>query len=278
MLLADIFGADMPALAGFWGVSLYITIFVGLCLGSFATALAYRIPLGISMVKKERSSCPSCQHDLGILDLVPFFSWAFLRGHCRFCKTSIGLRYPLIEIATLILCLALYARFGFTWTSLILFGLAPVIVAIIDIDFREKIIPDTLNLSIFLIGMAALFSASFQDSNPPDFILEQGTTAIAGVLVWGLGSLLLRFVFEKILKREPMGLGDIKFFAAAGVFLGLNADAASLFLILSGAIGVVLALAWKKIIKEDEFPFGPALLIAFVITILTYPPAFLMDM
>ena len=71
---------------------------LGLCLGSFMTALAYRLPRGLNWTT-DRSRCPSCGHTLGVPDLVPLFSWLFLRGKCRHCHTPIPVRYPLIELA-----------------------------------------------------------------------------------------------------------------------------------------------------------------------------------
>lgn len=70
----------------------------GLIIGSFATALVYRLPRGLDWVS-ARSRCPSCGHVLGVPDLVPVFSWLFLRGRCRHCGTKIPARYPLIELS-----------------------------------------------------------------------------------------------------------------------------------------------------------------------------------
>ncbi len=64
----------------------------------------------------------------------------------------------------------------------------------------------------------------------------------------------------------------MKFFGAAGILLGLDADAAALFMLLSGGLGVALALAWKKIAGEDEFPFGPALVYAFIVVLFWMKP------
>jgi leader peptidase (prepilin peptidase)/N-methyltransferase len=70
---------------------------LGLCLGSFTTALVYRLPRRLNWTT-ERSRCPACHHVLGPLDLVPLFSWLFLRGQCRYCRAPISARYPLIEL------------------------------------------------------------------------------------------------------------------------------------------------------------------------------------
>jgi leader peptidase (prepilin peptidase)/N-methyltransferase len=79
---------------------------IGLCLGSFSSAIAYRIAHHKSWIvdknvtegaRAARSACPSCHHQLSVLDLVPVFSWVFLGGKCRYCETKISARYPLIE-------------------------------------------------------------------------------------------------------------------------------------------------------------------------------------
>lgn len=256
------------------GFHLFLTLFLGLCFGSFATALAWRLPRGVS-VSLERSRCPSCSRTLGIADLVPVFSWLFLRGRCRSCRALIGWRYPLMELATLLLCLAFYARFGFSASTLLLFGLAPVLVAMTEIDLKHKILPDSLNLSVLALGAAVLFANALQSSDPPEFIVEKGGAALAGAALYGFGAAALRQGVMAVLKKDPLGWGDIKFFAAAGFWLGLDAMAAARFLLLSGLIGTALALAWRRRTGEAEFPFGPALLAAFAALLFWHPPEFI---
>lgn len=72
---------------------------LGACLGSFLNVLIYRIPLKREWVRTP-SSCPSCGHSLGALDLVPILSWVFLRGRCRYCRAPVSKKYPLVELAS----------------------------------------------------------------------------------------------------------------------------------------------------------------------------------
>ncbi len=256
-------------------INITTVIFLGLVLGSFATALAYRLPRDLSMVTKVHSQCTSCGHNLGIPDLIPLFSWIFLKGKCRHCQAAIGTQYPLIELATLALCLLFYFVYGLKPQTAAIFILAPVLVSIIDIDLRYKIIPDSLNLAIFLTGVIALVINAAMAARPGSFLMEHGAPALGGTLCYGLGSLLLRQTAGAIMKREAMGLGDIKFFAAAGFWLGLNADAASVLMVVSGLSGIVLALSWKKRTGEAEVPFGPSLIIAFIAVLWFFPPEFM---
>lgn len=270
-----------PYLAGippFWlDAGFYFALALGLCLGSFSTALSYRLPRGISMIAKERSACNSCQAPLGFIDLVPLLSWLALRGRCRRCGAPIGWRYPLIELSTLGLCLLFFFAFAGAagagaGSMTALYFLAATLVAMIDIDFQFKIIPDELNLAVLAIGAGLAAWLSFAN---PYAAADIWFHAVLGMLIFGLGSFFLRFAGEKALGREPLGLGDVKFFAAAGFWLGTDAMTAALYIGLSGALGVVLALAWQKWRGEREFPFGPALLLAFVAVLLAMKPGLL---
>lgn len=255
--------------------NIIFVVYIGLVLGSLATALCYRLPRDISMMTRARSQCTSCGHNLSALDLVPLLSWAFLRGRCRYCKARIGLQYPLIELATLALCLLFYSVYGLTPETAAVYALAPVLVSIIDIDLRYKIIPDSLNLAIFLTGVAGLGINAALAEHPLDFILQRGLPALGGTSIFGLASWGLRAAGSRIMKREAMGLGDVKFFAAAGFWLGMNANAAAALMMISGVLGVIIALVWKKLKGEAEVPFGPSLIIAFIATLHFFWPGFM---
>jgi prepilin signal peptidase PulO-like enzyme (type II secretory pathway) len=110
---------------------LFSGVLLGLILGSFATMLAYRVPRGLSIVF-PRSHCPACKTTLGPRDLVPVFSWLFLRGRCRHCGAPIGARYVIAEIATTILCALATVAFGFSWELLATYALIVAGVAAIS--------------------------------------------------------------------------------------------------------------------------------------------------
>lgn len=80
-------------------VLLFIIFILGIYFGSFFTLATYRLPKRENITHKH-SYCPNCNHKLGILDLVPVFSYIFLRGKCRYCSKPIGSRYFLFEILT----------------------------------------------------------------------------------------------------------------------------------------------------------------------------------
>lgn len=244
---------------------LLLIIPLGLCLGSFATALIARIPAGKSWIATkgdaERSACPHCGHQLGPLDLIPLLSWLWLRGRCRYCRHAIGARYPLTECLTLLMCMAAYGAYGWGGAGIVLLLAVPFLVAMLAIDLEHLILPD--QLQVILYGAGLLFIA-----------LAFGPAALPGALLSSLIYAALALILAKsgtfLLKRDALGMGDVKFFAVAGLWLGWLLLPA--FLMIAGVAGVLLGLAWKFIVKSPRFPFGPALIFAFFLLLIMRAP------
>lgn len=241
--MAD-FASLFPPLAQIIIFSLF-----GLAFGSFATALTHRIPLeqGWGLRNKTRSACPSCGAVLKYRDLVPVFSWLFLRGKCRACKAPISPAYPAIELATLASVLGVYAVYGFAEQGFIAALAMPFLMALLAIDLKHFILPDTL------VAALALLSIAFHGADIIHFIVPGLAFAF---ILWLLG-----WVMEKALKKEALGFGDVKFFGAAGLWLGFPALAP--LCLMAGAFGVVMGLVWRVVFKSEIFPFGPALIVSF---------------
>lgn len=233
------------------------SILIGLICGSFSTALTHRIPQGGNWVS-ERSACPACGHHLGVLDLFPVFSWLLSRGKCRYCKAGISMRYPATELACALLCLGIYAIFGFTAEGLLCMACVPVLMSLFLIDIDHFILPNQLMLALFAAGALRLMLGWTQGFDVMPYIVA---ALCYGFLSWGLG-----FAVEKALKKEALGFGDVKFFFVAGLWLGI--DALPYFLMLSGVSGVIFALGWRYFKNTPVFPFGPALIASFYILLL----------
>src|SRR5258708_5933914 len=89
----------------------------GACIGSFLNVVVYRYPLGKSLITPP-SHCPKCETPLRWYDNIPVFGWIFLRGKCRYCKTSISVRYPIVEAVTGLL-------FAFYYIIFFMFHIGP---------------------------------------------------------------------------------------------------------------------------------------------------------
>jgi len=70
--------------------------FIGACIGSFLNVVAYRMPLGMSVIWQP-SHCPKCEHPIRAYDNVPVLGWLWLKGRCRDCKQPISPRYAIVE-------------------------------------------------------------------------------------------------------------------------------------------------------------------------------------
>lgn len=252
----------------------YLSLLLGLTLGSLATAMAYRLPRGISMITQERSHCPHCNRVLTVLDLFPVASWLFLRGRCRGCARPYGLRYLGIELATLALCVAFYMALPAGPALVAFYFAAAVLVAHVAIDFEWQLLLDKLNLSLAALAVLAIVLICNMlplDGDAPlwDVAARMSLLSLAGGVIYAAVSAAVRWLGARVLGREPMGLGDVKFFAAAGMWLGPDVMTLATFMILSGLTGIALGLFWRWRYGAAAFPFGPALIAAFTGLLLT---------
>ena len=93
-------------------VIIYIAIFIiGSFIGSFATLATYRIPIKEDILIKH-SYCPVCKENLVLKDLIPIFSYIFLRGKCSHCGEKISIRYLVFEVVSGVLFLLFIVSFG----------------------------------------------------------------------------------------------------------------------------------------------------------------------
>ena len=133
--------------------SIIISILVGLSLGSFVNACAYRIPRGITIIS-VRSFCPNCQIKLSWKELIPVLSFIVQGGRCRSCKETISWRYPIVELVVAIVAVFLFFRYGFTLELLQIAIYFLLMIIIVLIDWEYLIIPN--NLILVGIGMGIL--------------------------------------------------------------------------------------------------------------------------
>lgn len=240
-----------------------IAVIFGLCAGSFATAIISRVPLGLSWISSssgmERSACPHCKHRLAVLDLIPFFSWLLLRGRCRYCKARIGWRYPLIESVSAAMFFVTYLVWGFSVPGIAIMVATPFLLSLCVIDLEHMILPDQLNVVLAIVGVGFVAAGAY---SMPEAAMH---IAAGAILFSGLLFALGRMIgYWK--KKDALGLGDVKFMAVAGLWLGPWAIVP--FLIMSGVTGVIFGVVWKIITGSDKFPFGPALIITFWILLM----------
>ncbi len=244
-----------------------IIIFVfGIIIGSFLNVCIYRLPREESVVNPP-SHCTSCGNRLGVLDLVPVFSYLFLRGKCRHCGAKISPRYPLIEALTGAIFVILFLRFGLSIELAASIFLMAILIPVFFIDLEHQIVPDEL----VIVGMVgAVIFTGYNFFNPVELFGESVWWNRLLGLIPGTGFLLFVAIIGYVIyKTDAMGMGDVKLFAPIGIFLGWKLCLLTLLLsvFVAGVISIFLMILGKKS-RKDAIPFGPFIVIGTFISLM----------
>ena len=230
---------------------IYIIIFIfGTLIGSFLNCLIYRLENKKSFVS-GRSFCPRCKHKLAWYDLIPIFSFIFLKAKCRYCKKKISWQYPIVELTTglLFLLIVSYQLSIFNFINLVfLFFIFSSMLAIFIYDLKHFIIPDKI---IYPLIVITLF-----------YSIINNQLSIINCLLAGIGAALFFLSIYLISKGKWLGFGDVKLALFLGLFLGWPNIILSLFLsfFIGAIIGVGLMLFKGKGLKS-QVPFAPFLIL-----------------
>ncbi len=262
-------------------IELSIAFVFGLLFGSFLNVVILRVPIGESVVFNP-SHCMRCKAKLRPWHNIPLFSWLFLRGKCSFCKTKISIQYPLIELISGIIFLTLANKYGL---SLPIFFVALsflMLLALSMIDFKYKMIPDSINLLAIIFAILGAWSIGGIFNNFVNAILFAGGFTL---LRFSLSYILTSSAHRAIKKNvtswsknyhpypfiEAMGEGDIMVAATMGALLGVELTLVAIFLSAILALPVMLALK-NKGAEEQRVPFVPFLALStFIVYILDTP-------
>ncbi len=232
-------------------IVLSIVIFLyGIVIGSFLNVLIYRIPKHENIATK-RSHCMKCGYQLKWYDLIPLFSYLFLGGKCRKCKTRISVQYPIIEALNGILYVLLFLRFGLTIEALLYCFLFSALLSLSVIDFRTYEIPVGFNIFILILGIARV------------------ATDYKNWLLYVIGLVSVSFVLLAIFlitKGRGIGGGDVKLMAATGLLLGWKLNL--LGFIMGCILGSIIHLIRMKVSKEGHtLAMGPYLSLGIVLSV-----------
>jgi leader peptidase (prepilin peptidase)/N-methyltransferase len=225
-------------------VAIVVLAFVGgLVAGSFATAVAHRVPRGLS-IAGPRSQCAACGSQIAAYDNVPVVSWLLLRGRARCCGTSISPRYPLTELALGLLFVATVLVYWDEPAEAVI-GLVflTMLAAITLTDLEQRIIPN----KILIAGVVLCLVIAVPTD--PGGMAERG---IAAVIAGGV------FFCVALAYPRGMGLGDVKLAATMGLFLGQAVAPAILAgLLIGSVVGLALIARHGSGARKMAIPFGP---------------------
>ena len=206
-------------------------------------------------LSKPASHCPRCQSPVKAWQNIPILSYILLKGKCSGCaehgkETKISIRYPLVELATGLLSLALLIKFPFSLqlAAMLVFTWSLVAMSMIDID--HQILPDTMTLSLMWLGLLLNIDHTFVDLQ----------SAVIGAMAGYLSLWSVYWLFKLATGKDGMGFGDFKLLAALGAWFGWQF--LPMIILLSSLVGAVVGIAGIMILGRDKnipIPFGPYL-------------------
>ncbi len=258
---------------------LIVMFILGSIVGSFLNVCIYRLPREKSPWKPTRSYCPHCHERIAWYDNVPLVSYFLLRAQCRQCGFPISSRYVLVEFLTAAMFAATFgvlsSRSEGAGVIAVYLGLMALLIMASSTDIELRIIPNSLTIGAILL--APLFSVlvpelHYESRFGRTYLFTQDVVAgpvaacivgmVAGAATtWGAG------VMGKLLfKKEAMGLGDVKFMAALGGFLGWRLILLIFF--LAPVFGAVAGIIHLLRTREHHIPYGPFISIASAVVML----------
>jgi leader peptidase (prepilin peptidase) / N-methyltransferase len=247
---------------------LLLSAVLGLIIGSFLNVVINRLRLKETL--GGRSHCPHCKHELSALDLVPLFSYLFLRGKCRYCGKPISWQYLAVEAATSL-------AFLLTWLKFQIFGpdlffvwvLSAFFIVIAVYDLKHFLILDKVVFPGLAVAVAYALVRDFNSGCG----LSWNCATISGLL--GAATIAGFFYLQHLVSNGRwIGFGDVKLGLMLGMVAGFPLCIFLLFIsYMSGALAGVFLIATGKKQASSKMPFGTFLALCAIITLLYGQPA-----
>jgi len=238
---------------------------VGLAIGSFLNVVIWRVPRGESIIKPG-SHCATCGEPLKPWHNIPVVSWLVLRARCAFCDEKISIRYPLVELGTAALFVAVTAKFGVTVQLPAYLYLTAIAITLAMIGADVRRLPDSIILPSYIVSVLLLMPAGAAHAD-----WQGGLRGLAGMV-----ALLALFFVLALAYPNGLGFGDVKLAGLIGIYLGwLSWTALFLTAIGSFTIAAVVgttALATGRGTRQMAVPVGPCLVAAAVLALFTAAP------
>ena len=277
--LIDLFAANQI----FWVGAIFV---LGLLAGSFLNVVIHRVPIMLDREWKSqareilsgqsepalstaaaapverynllvpRSACPKCSAPIKAWQNIPVLSWLILRGKCANCAAPISARYPIIELFTALLSVAVAWKFGVHWYTAAALFFTWMLIAMSGIDFDTTLLPDNMTYPLLWVGLLLSIAGPDPALGLPVDMKSSIIGAVAGYLsLWSVYHL-----FKLLTGKEGMGYGDFKLFGALGAWLGWQS--LPLIILLSAFTGAVVGITLIVVRGRDRnipIPFGPYL-------------------
>ena len=236
---------------------------LGTVIGSFLNVCIDRLPVGKSLVRPP-SYCDACQHPLSPKDLIPVFSYLWLRGHCRYCRAHVPRRVFWVELGSGLLFAFTFWYYGWSVEFVVITFYCYLFIVLGVIDLEHRLILNKMTypaVVIALIISILLPSIGSIDTSLP------WPEITNGVIGGAIGFVLL--LIPALIFRGGIGWGDVKMAALIGLVTGFPLVFVAVFLgiVLGGLVaGLLILLKIKR--RKEHIPFGPFLSLATMATLL----------
>ncbi len=242
----------------------FLSFLYGAAIGSFVQVVVTR--LNVAPIIKSRSKCLSCGEALRVSDLIPIFSYLFLKGKCKYCKVPYGVETLITEIGFGVVFMLLY--------YFILAGSAPVVAlwwlfyytlifislgVIALYDYKHSYVP------VVFLGLFSFLSFVMLGMR---YVHDGGIAVLLGPLVVAFPFLVI-WLFTR---GRALGFGDVLLYLAVGAFFGIEQGLAVLLISvwLGAVVGIIVYLERrKKRNTNTAIPFVPFIVAAFLIVLFT---------
>lgn len=263
--------------------ALPIAFILGLVIGSFLNVVIYRVPIMLEQAWQYEaraildlpqptsedkpsyslwapgSQCPGCQRPIRAWENIPLLSFLVLKARCPGCGIRISWQYPLVELLTGLLFVAVIWHFGASLPGVMALILTAFLIAAAGIDARTTLLPDSLTLPLLWLGLLVNSFGLFTDLH----------SAVVGAIAGYMSLWLVYHGFKLLTGKEGMGYGDFKLLAALGAWLGWQAlPAILLFASLVGAVVGITLILLRGRDRNIPIPFGPYLAAAGFLALL----------
>ncbi|MEA5583262.1 A24 family peptidase [Nodularia harveyana UHCC-0300] len=243
-----------------------IVFALGASIGSFINVVVYRIPARLSVLWPP-SRCPRCFNQLKANDNVPVLGWVWLKGKCRYCKTKISIRYPVVEGITGMIFLIIFWEFQVSILTISYWAFCSWLLALSLIDLDTMTLPNVLTKSGLVVGLCFQMAIGFLAGGWVGLINHLMMAIIAVVLgLWLFDAIAL--LGSIALGKTAMGAGDAKLAAMMGAWLGWKYLLLASF--IACIVGVIIGggtMLRSKKRQGQKIPFGPFLALGAVITV-----------
>lgn len=234
---------------------------LGICIGSFLNVVIIRLPRGESLIKRS-SHCMTCGTRIRPIDMIPVFSWIFLRGKCHSCGEKISPRYPIVEALNGILYVLTFWVIDINAEAIITCIIMSLLIVVGFMDW------DTMEISEIILTVILMLSVPLALFTNEVTILNR----VIGAFVISIPFFLIGEISRPIIRKKfgedfrAIELGDTLLMLTAGAVLGTKA------VIVSTLIGIVAAalggIINKMVSGESKFAFGPFLAIGIAVGLL----------